>query len=124
MPVSSFPKFSHAATVLPASNLERSLAFYTDKLGFKNTFTWGEPVTYAVLKNEDISIHLSLGPAVNAAADHCTLYIFVYDVAAVHQHCVQAGIPILTPPGERAYAMNDFDITDPDGYIITFGKGG
>lgn len=122
--MSSFPKFSHAATVLPVSDLERSLAFYTNKLGFNNTFTWGEPASYAVLKKEDISVHLSLGPRVHPGTDHCTLYVFVDDVAAVHQHCVQEGISILTPPGERDYAMNDFDITDPDGYILTFGKGG
>ena len=48
--------FSHAATVFPVKNVEQSVAFYSKKLGFTVTFTWEEPMSYAVLKKGSVSI--------------------------------------------------------------------
>ena len=50
---------SHAATVLPVSNLQEALTYYTEKLGFEVNFLLHEPPNYAVLKLNEVSIHLS-----------------------------------------------------------------
>ena len=117
--------FSHAATILPVVDVQRSVIFYTEKLGFDLTFSWEEPMTYAVLKRGGVSIHLTeRGDHNTPSAQHCILYIFVYDIERIYEHCLQEEVEIKNSLGERDYAMKDFDIVDPDGYIITFGKGG
>ncbi len=117
--------FSHAATVLAVKKVKDSIAFYTQKLGFQLSFSWSDPPTYAVLVRGGVSIHLTeRDDDKSPSATHCVLYIFVYDVDEVFQQCKEAGVKITNEPAERDYKMKDFDIMDPDGYLISFGKGG
>ncbi|MEL7248163.1 MAG: VOC family protein [Bacteroidota bacterium] len=116
--------FSHAATIFPVLDLERSLVFYTQGLGFELTFSWEEPPTYAVLKRGGVSLHLSLmDNQVTQAVPTGLLYIFVYDVDKIYQRCLEQGIPIKNAPALQDYGMTDFDVEAPDGHRITFGRG-
>lgn len=118
--------FSHAATVLPVHDVDASIAFYRDQLGFQLTFTWKEaPTEYAVLKaGNDVSLHLTLRrDGLTPSPDHTILHVFVHDVDQLYQAYQQREVPIVTPIGDREYNMRDFDIKDPDGHIICFGKG-
>lgn len=117
--------FSHAATVLPVQDMQASIRFYTHSLPFELSFSWGEPVSYAVLKKGGVSIHLTQrADDREPSSEHCALYIFVYDIDQIYQHCVEQKVNIINPLSERDYEMRDFDIADPDGHIISFGKGG
>ncbi len=116
--------FSHAATVLPVSDIQNSIQFYTQKLSFQLNFTWGEPTSYAILKRGDISIHLTqtdnyLKPSPGPAS----IYIFVHDVRKVFQEFQKKEVPIISTLKQQEYGMEDFDITDPDDHILTFGRG-
>ena len=116
--------FSHAATILPVDDIMEAAAYYRDFLGFTIAFTWGNPVDYAVVSRDDaVAIHFSKRVGVGKlSADQVVLYIFVYDVDAVYQEYEQNGVPISMPIGDRLYGMRDFDIKDPNGYILSFGK--
>ncbi|HAA12449.1 MAG TPA: glyoxalase [Cytophagales bacterium] len=115
--------FSHAATVLAVQSMDRSLTFYRDQLGFTVTFTWQEPITYAVLRRGDVSLHLTLRDDDSRPSSvHTALYIFVYDVRAVYQELENQGVALPQAPEARDYAMEDFDVVDPDGYRISFGE--
>ena len=114
--------FSHAATVLPVEDVITSAEFYRDKLGFEITFLWNEPADYAVLKaGESVSVHLTKGEK-SDKGDHTAIYIFVHDVDALYQTYLERGIVIHTPIKDQEYGMRDFDIKDPNGYILGFGK--
>ena len=118
--------FSHAATILPVLDVEKSAAFYRDQLGFTITFTWGDPVDYVVLKgNENLAVHLSKRSANHPSPSdqHVVLYIFVHDVDALYEAFLARKVQVHTPIGDRDYRMRDFDISDPDGHLISFGKG-
>lgn len=116
--------FSHAATIFPVQDMEKSVQFYTRQLDFDLTFSWGDPVNYAVLKRGGVSIHLtSRLDDGKPSKDHCALYIFVSDVQQIFQDCTKHNVTIINNPKLRDYNMTDFDIKDPDGYIITFGNG-
>ncbi|MEM9936939.1 MAG: VOC family protein [Bacteroidota bacterium] len=115
--------FSHAATVISVKEVETSLSFYRDKLGFEITFTWEEPVSYAILKRGEVSIHLTSSLTPPVQGDHTALYVFVYDVEALYKDYLAREVPIDTHLDTRDYGMMDFDILDPDGYRICFGQG-
>ena len=116
--------FSHQATILPVVDMKRSVNFYTNSLQFELAFSWGEPLSYVILKQGGVSIHLTRGNGVyKPSGDHCSLYIFVYDIDKIYNHCVKNNVNIINPLGLRDYNMKDFDIKDPDGHIISFGMG-
>lgn len=116
--------FSHFASILPVSDIASSINFYHDKLGFKVTFTWNDPMDYVVLKRgENVSIHLTKRhPQTIPTPAHASLYIFVKDADAVFTEYKSKGVAFQNPISNRDYGMRDFDIKDPDGHILTFGK--
>ncbi len=116
---------SHAATVFPVSNMQQSLDYYRDILGFEVTFSWGDPVSYSVLKrDENIQIHLVLSEhSVMVNKHHNSLYVFSYDIDALYAELQSKGAKIIQAIGDRDYGMRDFDVEDPDGHIIAFGQG-
>ncbi len=118
-------QFSHAAPIFPVSDVAKSIEYYKHMLGFEVMFTWGELPSYAVLKRDDaVSLHLSLRDEnFKPASRHVTLYVFVYNVDDVYNDFVGKGVTILNPVGDREYGMRDFDIEDPDGFILSFGTG-
>jgi len=116
--------FSHSAVIFPVSNLEQSIEFYTKKLGFEKTFEWGEPMYYAVVKRGGVGIHLTKrSDGGKPSKYHRALYIFVNDIDRVNKECKNQNVHLVNDLEERDYKMKDFDIEDPDGFIITFGNG-
>ncbi len=116
--------FSHFASILPVSDITSSINFYQEKLGFKVTFTWNNPVDYAVLKRgENVSIHFTKRHHQTIPTPtNTSLYIFVKDADAVFAEYKSKGVAFQTPISNRDYGMRDFDIKDPDGHILTFRK--
>ncbi len=116
-------RIMHAATVIPVTDIFVSLDYYCNKLGFSQNFLWKEPPEYAVLKRGDTSIHLTLIPEFEPPKPRVTqAYIFVNEVEALHREFVAKGVRITAELDEQEYHMKDFDITDPDGNILTFGE--
>lgn len=89
--------FSHAATVLAVANVGHSLAYYENKLGFTYNFRWNDPMDYAVLKRDDISIHLTnKDNAESVLKNRISIYIFVHDVDAVYHEFSEKNVTIHT----------------------------
>lgn len=117
-------QFSHFALVIPVADINVSLAYYQDKLGFTCDFTWKDPPEYAVLRRGGVSVHLTLGkPDERSRSDAPIAYVFVHNVDLVYAQLVSSGAEISEPVADREYGMRDFDIKDPDGYCFTFGTG-
>lgn len=117
--------FSHAATIIPVADVPASAEYYRDKLGFEITFLWNDPPDYAVLKaGEGVSIHLSTQKKAEELKDNrpIEVYIFVHDVDALYKAYQDRGVKIHTPIGDREYGMRDFDVEDPSGNLLSFGK--
>jgi len=120
--------YAHHATVLPVRELSTSRDFYRDRLGFEVGFEWQDPPTYAVLRAESTSIHLSEietpREALAPTSMHPTLiYLFTHDVDALHAQVAASGVEISSPLQTFDYGMREFEVRDPDGHRLTFGQG-
>ena len=115
---------SHAATVLPVSDIDQSIDFYTGQLGFELTFSWESPTTYAVLNRDSVvNIHLvRRDPKHVISSIHTAIYIFTHDIESLYTEFLSKGVDIPNPLLERDYGMKDFDVADPDGHILAFGQ--
>jgi uncharacterized glyoxalase superfamily protein PhnB len=90
-------------------------------LGFEVTFQYGEPLFYACLCRDEVSLHLLAANATKRLPGNGAICIFVRDVDAIYSELIARGANVVKPPEDYAYGMRDFDITDPDGNQLTFG---
>jgi uncharacterized glyoxalase superfamily protein PhnB len=126
------PHFKKITPNLLVSNVERSLAFYVDTLGFARGMTVPDasPFVFASVTSEPVEIFLNdaatavkeypafAGKPIGATG---TLYIEVEGVDALHDR-ITSKVKIVMPIATQFYGMREFAIEDPDGYVLTFGE--
>jgi lactoylglutathione lyase len=126
------PHFTKLTPNLLVANVERSLAFYTDTLGFARGMTVPEqsPLVFASVTSGPVEIFLN--DAATAVKEYPafagkplgatgTLFIEVEGVDALHDR-LKASAKIVMPIVTQFYGMREFAIEDPDGYVITFAE--
>ena len=105
------------------TDLDRSLEFYTTKLGFDVEFRYED--FYAGIIKDGFSIHLKSGrPSAEERErkkenEDLDLVFSVEGVENLYNEYLNKQIEILQPLCERPYG-NEFYIVDPDGYILAF----
>jgi len=121
---------TRTGTILAVSDVERSLAFYRDRLGFALEATYDDP-PYATLTRAGARLSLAEqghaapdrpGVSMLAPADRsrlaAILVLEVADCLEAHRELSAAGVPFLAEPysppwgGHRCFAI------DPDGNLI------
>ncbi len=113
-------KPSCSATIFHVTDVELSIKYYTEILGFKIDFRYKD---LAGLEYETIIIYLS-GPMqdVKRIIGQGSIYIFCDEVDLYFQDITTKGAFTEIDVDDRPYGMRDFAISDPDGNMITFGK--
>lgn len=113
-------------------DVEASLAFYTESLGFtvrRGTAEEGnislnrgdanlmlegpEPAFYSDAYNAAIAARVGTPSAM-------ALYMEAEDLEALHERLVAAGIAIIDPLAERPWGQAEFTVADLDGNWLTF----
>ena len=126
------PHFKKLTPNLVVANVERSLAFYVDTLGFERGLTVPEqsPLVFASVTNGPIEIFFN--DAATAVKEYPrfdgkpigatgTLFIEVEGVDALHDR-LKPSVNVVMPIVTKFYGMREFAIEDPDGYVITFAE--
>ena len=117
---------TRAAPQFLVRDLEASLAFYGDRLGFTTDFVYEG--FYASVSRDGATIHLKHGqrPAGEAesrrAEEHLDAYLDVTGVRQLHAEFVERDAPIDKPLDTRPWGAIDFYVVDPDGYILCFSE--
>ena len=114
--------FTRCAPVLPVDNAIETVRFYEDELGFKTSFSHGDPPFYVIVKRGGVSVHLSEREDQSAEIEPCHVYISVSDVDAVYKACMSKDLEIATEPEDQDYGIREFDLIDPNGHFLTFGQ--
>ena len=123
---------------LYCSDFRRSLAFYTEVLGFAVRYArLEERFAYLDLAGAELMIEQTVEPSRTLlAADLArpfgrgvNLQIDVDDVDAIHARVRAAGTTVFRPLEERRYGTNDGEVCvrqfvamDPDGYLLRFAQ--
>jgi lactoylglutathione lyase len=96
---------------LIVSNVERSLAFYRDVLGFTCPVTVPDasPFVFAIVQHGPVEIFLNAPePAVTG-------------VEALHA-ALKDKVNVVMPLEKKWYGSTEFAFEDPDGYLITYAE--
>lgn len=117
------PKIKKMSTQFLVTDIERSIEFYTKKLGFELEFQYED--FYAGILKDGCSIHLKSGsPSLEVRQskrenDDLDVIFSVDHVQELYEEMQKKSVDIVQPLCERPYG-NEFYIADPDGYIIAF----
>jgi catechol 2,3-dioxygenase-like lactoylglutathione lyase family enzyme len=114
--------------MLSVTDLERTIAFYCNELGFHCVRTFGDPQpVWCYLKRDSIDLMFNQPPAAEMAElprrakDFQVYYFYPDDVTALHGAWKSKGLPV-TDLRVTLYGMKEFELRDPDGYWLWFGQ--
>jgi uncharacterized glyoxalase superfamily protein PhnB len=126
------PHFKKLTPNLLVANVERSLAFYVDTLGFERGLTVPDasPLVFASVTSGSVEVFFNdaatavkeypgfTGKPIGATG---TLFIEVDGVDALHDR-LKSTVRIVMPIVTQFYGLREFAFEDPDGYVITFAE--
>jgi uncharacterized glyoxalase superfamily protein PhnB len=113
-------KLQAFSAVFAVRDVARSMAYYAERLGFREEFRHGEPLNYASVARDTVSVHLKLANPSDAPG-RSSIYVFAANVDALHDELRQRGCDIEVPPTDFFYGMREMALRDVDGNHITFG---
>ena len=65
--INSVPVIMHAEPVLPVQDVEATVSYWTETLGFKSKWTWGEPPNHGGVSWGETFIQFTLNPELASA---------------------------------------------------------
>ena len=104
--------------MLQSSDLERTIAWYEDVLGFKCTGRYEG--NWCRLEREGVSIMFMKNEHLGAPHATAVQYIYVQDVFDLWNK-ISGKVKAEWGPEKMPYGMYEFAIKDPDGYLLSFG---
>ena len=149
MTAKNSPKQFPIAIGFTSSDMQRSLAFYRDRLGFKLQECWpdeknpmwanlvldGQSVMFgSAMTAENVDKMCSQDPAEGqfwktkaelyaktpARGVGVNVYLEVPDIDAYAATIQERGVRLDLPPKSQFYGLRNIVVTDPDGYLLTF----
>lgn len=118
--------YNHAIPVLPSPDVQKSVDFYTEKLGFDRNFLWqddpDQPVIYGGVQDGDVHIHFVLTE--DESVCHQTICrIYCDDIDAAYARAKSHGIVHPNGPlGDRPWGEREFSILDCFGICVHFAQ--
>jgi uncharacterized glyoxalase superfamily protein PhnB len=111
--------------LLFVQNIETSVAFYRDALGFEVAGTWqpDDKLAWCRLEREGCALMLQQATEEDGPPEsrgHGIAFFFICDDAAkIHDELISRGMH-LSPPKDAFYGMKQVYVKDPDGYELCF----
>jgi uncharacterized glyoxalase superfamily protein PhnB len=122
-------KIQAQAPILFAGNLQQTIDYWVDKVGFRAFGVWGEPPDFAILVRDNAHLMLSQAPKDHVIVPHWKIkdklwnaYFWVDDARALFDEFRERGATIDYDLCEQPYGVLEFGIQDPDGHDIAFGQ--
>ena len=127
-------KFNKITPNLMVADMEKSLKFYRDVLGFTVSQTVPEkpPFIFAWMKRGDAELflnqHMPPQPGQpdlykgSKIGGTLSMYMPLEGIEDLHKTVGSSGVKIAVPLHKEFYGMKEFAVHDPDGYVIIFAE--
>ena len=123
MDIATYSKIKKMSPQLLVADIDRSIEFYTKKLGFEIDFRYED--FYAGIIKDGFSIHLKTGkPSTDERQnkrdnEHLDIIFSVEDIEYLYEEFSGKSVEVIQTLREMPYGK-EFYITDPDRNIIAF----
>jgi catechol 2,3-dioxygenase-like lactoylglutathione lyase family enzyme len=124
--------------ILNVSDIQQSFAWF-ERLGWKKGWEWGSPTTFGGVRSGDCEIFLcqgaqggrgkgaqqrTFGPDGDEGADKGVwMSIWVEDVDALHQRCLEQDLDVTWPPTDMPWHVREMHVRHPDGHVFRISRG-
>ena len=124
--------------ILNVSDIRASFAWF-EKLGWTKGWEWGDPPSFGGVCSGECEIFLgqdgqggrgrgpaarTFGPDGDETGDQgAWMSVWVDDVDAVHQHCLERGLEVTWPPTDMPWRVREMHVRHPDGHVFRIGRG-
>ena len=124
--------------ILNVSDIQQSFQWF-EKLGWTKAWDWGKPPTFGGVCCGECEIFLceggqggrGKGPArmtFGPSGDECGdkgvwMSIWVDDVDAVHQRCIDQSLDVTWPPTNMPWGVREMHVRHPDGHVFRVSQG-
>ncbi len=122
-------KLLRSAPYFPVSDVERSMTFYEQMLGFRCEYRGGSPVQFVICSRDGFAIMLrkvskpELIVPNEKQGGTWDAFFWVSDAQALHSELKSNGVNIVYGPLiQEAYHIKEFAIRDDDGHVLGFGQ--
>ena len=121
-------KLLRHAPYFPVANVEKSMAYYEEVLGFRCEYSAGSPLQFAICSRDGFAIMLrrvadpELIVPIERQGGTWDAFIWVSDAEALHSEFKSKGADVVYGPLiQESYRMNEFAIRDCDGHVLGVG---
>ena len=124
--------------ILNVSDIRESFAWF-EKLGWEKAWEWGEPPDFGGVCSGACEIFLCEGGQGGRGRSAVTktfgpdgddtqekgvwMSIWVADVDASHQRCLDQGLEVTWPPTDMPWNVREMHVRHPDGHVFRISKG-
>jgi lactoylglutathione lyase len=117
--------FHDAFPILQTADLPRSVAFYTERFGFEESYRFPDSGTpeFVVLGLEGFSLGLG-GVSEIAPAGRVSLWFYCEDVDAELEALRRAGVEVVKDAEDQPYGERMASVLDPDGNEVFIAQRG
>lgn len=113
----SVSKLGEVTPILCVHDVEASIAYYMEKLGFTSCWRWGEPPSFGGVRRDQVQIFFCKDGQGNPGT---WMSVWVDDVDALHQELAGRGADIRQPPTTFEWGVREMNVGDPDGHRLRF----
>lgn len=109
----------HRSTaIFASSDIEATLAYYKDVLGFESSWTWGEPPTFGSARRGGVTIMFNLQPGLAAQIKGHEHWIQVDDTDEIYESHKASGAKIVDEIGDKPWGFREYVVEDCNGYHL------
>ena len=113
---------SEVYPTMAVSNLQRTIDYYQQQLGFEVEFIWGDPPVHAGVKFGGATLHFNQSDGRIERGGDFWLYFVVEDLDSYFDFLDAREVELLDKPTLREWGMREINIRDVNGTVIRFGQ--
>ena len=115
-------RFRDAFAIILVADMQRSLGFYRDLLGFRLEYGFpsAEAPQYAALGIDGGKLALGFTDQ-PVQSGSTAIWLYTDDVDAAVAELEAAGVPVIAPPADQPWGERVASVADPDGYVVHLG---
>jgi catechol 2,3-dioxygenase-like lactoylglutathione lyase family enzyme len=122
------PIIEDAVAIVPVRDVEATVDFYADMLGFERR-TVSDDKSFAIVVHGDAALHFVAtddAQALRATANNISVYLWVQQLdelfGQLEPKLTGLDVGRVRAPHDQPYGMREFHVKDPDGCLLMFGE--
>jgi GNAT superfamily N-acetyltransferase/uncharacterized glyoxalase superfamily protein PhnB len=114
------PFLSHAEPILAVKDVQETVLYWHQVLGFPGKWTWGEPPNYGGVSWQGVFIQFSQDPELASVSKGNSIFIRVQHLETLYHFHQNKKVEIVEPLENKPWGMAGYTVREINGYYIIF----